>query len=248
MRPGGPAVSARRRVGFWYRFVVVAAKPVLRVFTTREWRGAEHLPAEGGIIVAANHVSEIDPFAVGEFLWDHGWPPRFLAKAELFRRAPVKWVLNGAQQIPVSRNSVDASLVLEPAVEALRRGECVLVYPEGSVTRDPELWPMKARTGVARLALLSGAPVIPIAQWGPEQVLPYRARRPRLFPRCTFHVVAGPPVDLSAFVGKPPTAELLRATTDTIMWRVTKQLAEIRGETPPDRFFDMKADVARETA
>ena len=241
-------MSARRRVGFWYRLVVVVAKPLLRLFTTREWRGVENLPSEGGVIVAANHVSEIDPFAVGELLWDNHRPPRFLAKAELFRKAPVKWVLNGAEQIPVSRNSVDASLALQPAVEALARGECVLIYPEGSATRDPDLWPMKARTGVARLALLSGAPVIPVAQWGPEQVLPYKARRPRLFPRRRFQVVAGPPVDLSPFVGKPLTAELLRATTDTIMWRVTKQLAEIRGETPPDRFFDMKADVAKETA
>jgi 1-acyl-sn-glycerol-3-phosphate acyltransferase len=241
-------VSARRRVGFWYRLVIVVAKPLLRLLITRDWRGAENLPADGGLIIAANHVSEIDPFAVGEFLLDNGRLPRFLAKAELFRKAPVKWVLNGAEQIPVSRNSVDAALALQPAVEALRRGECVLIYPEGSATRDPQMWPMKARTGIARLALLSGAPVIPIAQWGPEQLLPYRARRPRLFPRCKFRVVAGPPVDLSAFAGKPQTAELLRAATDTIMWRVTKQLAEIRGETPPDRFFDLRAAVAKETA
>jgi len=241
-------VSARQRVGFWYRLVVVVAKPLLRVFTKREWRGIDNVPAEGGVIIAANHVSELDPFAVGEFLLDHGRPPRFLAKSELFRKAPLKWVLVGAQQIPVSRNSVDASLALEPAVEALRRGECVLIYPEGSATRDPQLWPMKARTGVARLALLSGPPVIPVAQWGPEQVLPYKARRPRLLPRHTFQVVAGPPVDLSPFVGKPLTAELLRAATDTIMWRVTKQLAQVRGETAPDRFYDMKAVGAKENA
>ena len=241
-------MSARQRVGFWYRLVVVVAKPLLRVFTKREWRGIDNVPAEGGVIIAANHVSELDPFAVGEFLLDHGRPPRFLAKSELFRKAPLKWVLVGAQQIPVSRNSVDASLALEPAVEALRRGECVLIYPEGSATRDPQLWPMKARTGVARLALLSGPPVIPVAQWGPEQVLPYKARRPRLLPRHTFQVVAGPPVDLSAFVGKPLTAELLRAATDTIMWRVTKQLAQVRGETAPDRFYDMKAVGAKENA
>jgi 1-acyl-sn-glycerol-3-phosphate acyltransferase len=241
-------VSAGRRVGFWYRLIVVVAKPLLRLFTRREWRGISNVPAQGGVIVAANHVSELDPFAVGEFLIDHGRPPRFLAKAELFRKAPVKWVLSGTQQIPVSRNSADASLALEPAVEALRRGELVLIYPEGSATRDPQLWPMKARTGVARLALLSGAPVIPVAQWGPEQVLPYKARRPRLLPRHTFQVVAGPPVDLSEFAGKPQTAELLRAATDTIMWRVTKQLAELRGETPPDRFFDMRAAAAKESA
>ena len=241
-------MSAGRRVGFWYRLVVVVAKPLLRVFTRRKWHGIDNLPAAGGFIVAANHVSELDPFAVGEFLFDHGRPPRFLAKAELFRKAPVKWVLKGAQQIPVSRNSVDASLALEPAVEALQRGECVLIYPEGSATRDPQMWPMKARTGVARLALLSGAPVIPIAQWGPQEFLPYKARRPRLLPRHTFEVAAGPPVDLSAFAGKPLTAELLRAATDTIMWRVTKQLAQLRGETPPDRFFDMRAEAAKETA
>ena len=241
-------MKARARVGFWYRLVVVIAKPLLRLFTHRQWEGIENLPSEGGVIIAANHVSELDPFAVGEFLFDHGRPPRFLAKAELFRRAPVKWVLNGADQIPVSRNSVDASLALEPAVEALQRGECVLIYPEGSATRDPEQWPMKARTGVARLALLSGVPVVPVAQWGPQEFLPYKARRPRLFPRHTFRVVAGPPVDLSAFAGKPLTAELLRAATDTIMWRVTKQLAQIRGETPPDRFFDMRAGASKETA
>jgi 1-acyl-sn-glycerol-3-phosphate acyltransferase len=248
MRAGGDPVTARRRVGFWYRLIIVLAKPLLRLLTRRQWRGMDNLPLDGGIIVAANHVSEIDPFAVGEFLLDNGRVPRFLAKAELFRKAPVKWILKGAEQIPVSRNSVDASLALDPAVAALRRGECVLIYPEGSATRDPKMWPMKARTGVARLALLSGAPVIPVAQWGPEQLLPYKARRPRLFPRPTFEVLAGPPVDLSAFTGKPLTAELLRATTDTIMWRVTKQLAELRGETPPDRFFDLKADVAKESA
>jgi len=241
-------VAARTRVGFWYRLVVVVAKPLVLLFTSRQWRGAENLPAEGGVIVAANHVSELDPFAVGHFLYDNHRPPRFLAKAELFRKAPVKWVLTGAEQIPVSRNSVDASLALEPAVQALRRGECVLIYPEGSATRDPQMWPMKARTGVARLALLSGAPVIPVAQWGPQKFLPYKARRPRLFPRNTFQVLAGPPVDLSAFQGKPLTAELLRAATDTIMWRVTKQLAQLRDETPPDRFYDMKAGGAKESA
>src|SRR3954469_10471627 len=239
VRPGGLAVSARRRVGFWYRLLIVVPKPLLRLLITRDWRGAENLPAEGGLIIAANHVSEIDPFAVGEFLLDNGRLPRFLAKAELFRKAPVKWVLNGAEQIPVSRNSVDASLALEPAVEALHRGECVLIYPEGSATRDPDLWPMKARTGVARLALLSGAPVIPVAQWGPQEILRYKARRPKLLPRHTMHILVGPPVDLSEFAGKPLTVELLRTATDKVMHRVADQLAELRGEPAPASFFVM---------
>lgn len=242
-------MARRRRLGFWYRLVVYVAKPLLLVFTKREWRGSDNLPAEGGVIVAANHVSELDPLVIGHFLYDNHRPPRFLAKAELFRKAPLKWILVGADQIPVHRHAADASAALEPAVAALHRGECVLIYPEGSATRDPELWPMKARTGVARLAMLSGAPVVPIAQWGPQTILPYKKRRPSLLPRHTMQIYAGPPVDLSAFLGKPLTAELLRAVTDTVMHRIADQLAELRGTPAPAEFYDMKAHLpARETA
>lgn len=231
----------RQRIGFWYRLVVVVVTPLMRTFTSRDWRGEEHVPPTGGIIVAANHVSELDPLAVGHFLFHVGRPPRFLAKAELFRKTPLKWIFVGAEQIPVYRRAPDASAALAPAVDALHRGECVLIYPEGSATRDPQLWPMKARTGVARLALLSGAPVIPVAQWGPQQILPYKARRPKLFPRRTMQVLAGPPVDLSAYAGKPMTVELLRAATDTVMHRVADQLAVLRGESPPAEFYDAAA-------
>ena len=233
-------MARRQRLGFWYRLVVVVAKPLLRLFTRTERSGAEHIPRTGGFIAAANHVSELDPFVVGEFLLDNGRPPRFLAKRELFRKPPLKWIFEGARQIPVDRKSADASLALSAAVDALHAGECVLIYPEGSATRDPELWPMRARTGVARLALLSGVPVIPVAQWGPQEILPYRARRPKLLPRHTMKVVAGPPVDLSAFAGKPITAELLRAATDHVMHTVAELLAGLRGGTPPTDFYDVR--------
>ena len=233
----------RLRLGFWYRFVVCVIKPLLFLLTKKDWRGTDNLPRDGGIIVAANHVSEIDPLVIGHYLINHGRPPRFLAKAELFRKAPLKWIVEGAKQIPVSRHASDAAAALVPAVEALERGECVLIYPEGSATRDPDLWPMKARTGVARVALMSGVPVIPIAMWGPEAILPYKARRPKLFPRRTMRVLAGPPVDLSAYAGKPVTADLLRAATDTIMHRITDQLVELRGGVPPKEFYDMKANT-----
>jgi len=233
-------VAWRVRIGFWYRLVVVVAKPLLRLFTKRQRAGVEHVPATGGFIAVANHVSEIDPLVVGEFLLDLGRPPRFLAKKELFRSAPMKWIVTGAKQIPVDRRSADAAQALSAAVDALKAGECVLIYPEGSATRDPKLWPMRARTGVARLALLSGAPVIPIAQWGPQEILPYKARRPKLFPRRTMQVIAGPPVDLSDYVGKPVTAELLRDVTDRIMHAVADLLAGLRGGTPPPMFYDSR--------
>lgn len=236
------------RLGFWYRLVLVIAKPLLRVFTKREWRGMEHVPTSGGFIAVANHVSELDPFMVGEFLVDQQRPPRFLAKKELFAKAPVKWIVQGAKQIPVDRKSTDASKALSAAVDALHRGECVLIYPEGSATRDPDLWPMRARTGIARLALLSGVPVVPIAQWGPQEILPYKARRPKLFPRRTMKVLAGPPVDLSQYRDQPVTAELLRDVTDHVMRVVAQLLVELRGGTPPATFYDMKEPTTmRET-
>lgn len=231
-------------MGFWYRLVVVVVKPLLRMFTIRDRRGTDNVPREGGIIVVANHVSEIDPLTVGEYLVDLGRPPRFLAKQELFRKPPLKWIVEGAQQIPVDRNTADAGRALSAAVDALNRGECVLIYPEGSATRDPQLWPMKARTGAARLALLSGAPVVPVAQWGPQRILPYKARRPKLFPRTRVSIVAGPPVDMSAYVGKPVTADLLRDATNAIMHAVADLLAELRGEPAPLEFYDPKSATA----
>jgi 1-acyl-sn-glycerol-3-phosphate acyltransferase len=227
-------------MGFWYGLVVHIVRPTMVLLTRRRWRGAEHLPAEGGVIVAVNHVSELDPFVIGHFLVNNRRLPRFLAKAELFRKPPLKWIFEGAHQIPVSRHAADASAALAPAVEALQRGECVLIYPEGSVTRDPQMWPMKARTGIARIALLSGAPVVPVAQWGPQEILPYKARRPKLLPRRTMDVLAGPPVDLSAYAGRPMTGELLHEVTDTVMHQVADLLGELRGEVPPREFYDMK--------
>lgn len=243
-RPAPEVRRPRQRLGFWYRLVICVVKPLMLILTKREWRGAENIPNSGGIIVAANHVSEIDPLVVGHFLVDLGRAPRFLAKSELFRKPPMKWIVEGAKQIPVYRKATDASAAVAPAVEALKQGECVLIYPEGSATRDPDMWPMKARTGVARVALLSGVPVIPIAMWGPQEVLPYKARRPKLLPRRTMKLVAGAPVDLSSYTGKPLTAELLHAATDAIMRRIADQLGELRGETPPTEFYDMKAAAA----
>ena len=235
----------RIRLGFWYRLVIVVVKPLLRMFTTRDWRGQENIPSQGGIIVVANHVSEVDPLMVADYLLHAaGRPPRFLAKKELFRKAPLKWVLEGAEQIPVDRRSGDAARALSAAVEALHRGECIFIYPEGSATRDPALWPMKSRTGAARLALLSGAPVIPIAQWGPQQVLAYKARKPHLLPRTRISVLAGPPVDLSAYVDKPVTAALLRDATTTIMRAVAALLEQLRDETAPEEFYDAEAAAA----
>jgi 1-acyl-sn-glycerol-3-phosphate acyltransferase len=226
------------RLGFWYRLVVVVAQPALRLTTIRDWRDQERIPQSGGFILAANHVSYVDPMALGLYVLDAGRVPKYLAKASLFEKPLIKHVFIGAKQIPVYRGTADASNALSAAVDAVQAGECVLIYPEGSATRDPDGWPMKARTGVARLALMTGAPVVPVAQWGPQNLWRYKEKFPRPFPRKKVQILAGPPVDLSAYLGEPMTAEVLREVTDLIMARITDLLVDLRGGRPPAVAYD----------
>jgi 1-acyl-sn-glycerol-3-phosphate acyltransferase len=215
-------------------------KPLLRLTTIRDWQGQDRIPQTGGFILAANHVSYVDPLTLGVYVLEAGRIPKYLAKSSLFERPLIKHVFIGAKQIPVYRGTADASKALSAAVEAVNAGDCLLIYPEGSATRDPDCWPMKARTGVARLALMTGAPVIPVAQWGPQKLWRYKAKLPRPFPPKRVQILAGWPVDLSAFAGKPMTAEVLREVTDLIMARITDLLVELRGGEPPAVAFDPK--------
>jgi 1-acyl-sn-glycerol-3-phosphate acyltransferase len=141
--------------------------------------------------------------------------------------------MRGTGQLPVYRGQSDAALVLRDVEQGLRDGACVIFYPEGTATRDPDLWPMVPRTGVARAALATGVPVIPVAQWGAQRILPYGSMHPHLLPRSLVQITAGPPVDLSAFSGKPLSPQVLREATELIMKDVTGLLGGIRGETPP---------------
>ena len=234
--------KAPRRIGFWYRLAVVVLRPLLMLLTKRDWRGGQHLPADGGIVVVTNHISHVDPLTFAHFVYDHGRLPRFLGKEVLFRLFLVGRVLRGARQIPVYRETADASRAFSAAVAAVRAGECVAIYPEATLTREPDLWPMVGKTGAARVALETQAPVVPIAQWGPHELLPAYAKRPRVLPRKTMHVWAGPPVDLSAYRGRPIDAALLREVTEVIMAAITELLEGIRGETAPVVRFDVRAN------
>jgi len=205
------------------------------VLTRRDWRGAEHLPADTGFVACVNHISYLDPLSVAHFLHDNGCPPRFLAKESVFRIPVGGGILRGAGQIPVRRETAEAGRALDAAVQAVEDGECVVVYPEATLTRDPGLWPMVGKTGAARIALTTGCPVVPIAQWGVQEILGPYARRPRPFPRRTMHVHAGPPVDLGELRDRPLDTATLRAATDLILGAVTILLEGIRGEQAPDR-------------
>jgi 1-acyl-sn-glycerol-3-phosphate acyltransferase len=234
----------RRGSGFWYGLAIAVIWPWAIFGTRLSWRGGEHLPRTGGVLLACNHVSFADPIFDVAFGVSHGRMPRFLAKAELWSMPVVKWVLGGGRHIPVHRQSMRAGDAYKDAIAALERGEVVVFYPEATYTADPAGWPMKAKTGIARIALVTGVPVIPVANWGTQDLLPPGSGRLRLLPRKRVTVVAGPPVDLSAWLGGPRTRTALEGATTAIMADVTKLVADVRGEAPPEVPFDPDARPA----
>ncbi|MPZ27256.1 MAG: 1-acyl-sn-glycerol-3-phosphate acyltransferase [Micromonosporaceae bacterium] len=224
---------AAGRLGFWRRFAVAVVKPPLLLLTRRRWHGAEHIPATGGVIVVANHVSHADPLAVAHFVYDAGRWPQFLGKQSVFDLPVVGWLLHRVRQIPVRRGTVDAARSLEAATAAVRAGDAVVIYPEGTITKHPDLWPMRGRTGVARLWLDTGAPVVPVVSWGAQAISDPRTGKLRPRPRTPVTVVAGPPIDLSAHRGSPPTTATMHAITEAVMDRLRELLAEVRREPAP---------------
>lgn len=225
-----------------YAVVAFIVRRLVVLSCDRDFRGLDRIPREGGIILAANHVSVADPFAIALFVDQAGRRPRFMAKASLFRIPVAGALLRGLGQIPVHRYTADAKLSLSAAADAVRSGEIVVIYPEGTTTHDSDYWPMQARTGVARLAIETGAPVVPVGQWGSQEFLGRRGRF-RPFPRKTLHVRAGAPVPLHAWSGAKMDAQTLRECTDAIMTEITTLVAQIRELPAPG-----SADHTRRTA
>ncbi|WP_434743177.1 lysophospholipid acyltransferase family protein [Micromonospora sp. SH-82] len=223
----------RRKLGFWQRFAVVLAKPVMTIWTRRTWRGEAHLRRDGGTIIVANHLSHADPMVLAHFVYDAGRWPRFLGKASVFRVPLVGGLLHRCRQIPVERGTTEAAKSLEALVAAIDEGGAVVIYPEGTTTRHPQLWPMRGKTGAARLALATGAPVVPVAMWGPQRMFDPRTGRFDPRPRIPVTVAAGPPIDLGRWQGSAPTRVVLEEMTDQIMLSLRDLLAELREETPP---------------
>jgi len=242
-------VQRSEKAGPYLRFCVIVLYPLISVLWRRRWIHPERIPSHGPAILAINHISYADPFVVARVVWERGRSPRFLAKASLFHLPVVGRIMSGAGQIPVHRGTADASAALSDAVQALRRGQLVLIYPEGTVTRDPQFWPMAARTGIARLALLApDVPVIPVGQWGSHRFLDIYAHRFRPLPRKTVSVACGEAVDLSDFRSADPgapEAEILHAMTDRIMRAVRDQVAILREEPAPDSFY-IRPDSGKE--
>lgn len=229
---------ANRPMSRALRIIVFFIRPILVVVTKQDWKGMENLP-DGGFVLAPNHVSHLDPFLISHFMVDNGIAPRFLAKDTLMDLKVAGRILKAAEQIPVYRGTEGAAESLRAAVAAVDDGGVVTIYPEGTITRDPDGWPMSGRTGAVRVALASGKPLVPVMQWGPQEIMwPYK-KQLRLLPRKTIHVRVGKPLDLSRFEGQPLTEQLLHEATDMLMDELTALMAEVRGEHPVGQRIDV---------
>ena len=192
----------RRYSQAWRNGTKVVLPPLIKSLMKRDWQGYQHFPREGGMLVAANHLSYADWPAMSLFVHEAGRYPAFMIKSSAFDVKLIGPFLRVLGQLPVRRGEADAANVLKVAEQALTAGECVIIYPEGTATRDPDQWPMVAKTGVARLALATGVPVVPVAQWGAQEILPYGEVKPHPVPRKLVRMLAGPPVDLSDVRGQ----------------------------------------------
>ena len=226
------------------------AEPIVRgalvSTTTHEWTGGHHIPETGGCIIVLNHISHVDPLTSAHLVYDHGRLPHYLAKSGLFKNKALAGFLRAAGQIPVERLSRNAVGAFDAAVQAVRDGKCVVVYPEGTITRDPDGWPMTGKSGAARIALETGCPVIPVGQWGAQQLLAPYSKKPDLFPRKLVRMKVGPPIDLGDLAAKPRTQAVILEATDRIMTVITGLVEEVRGEKAPAERFDMKKAGVRQ--
>lgn len=225
--------------GWAFNIAVPILKPLLIATTRREWLGGENLPESGGYIIALNHISHIDPLTAAHLVYDHGRKPRYLAKSGLFDNKALGFFMRGAGQIPVKRDTKDAVGAYSAAVDAVRAGQCVVIYPESTITRDPDMWPMKGKSGAARIALETGCPVIPVGQWGAQEILAPYTKSPHLVPRHRVVMQVGPPVGLDDLREQPRTAATVNEATARIMAAITHQLELVRGEQAPVERYDM---------
>ncbi|MGO1434359.1 MAG: lysophospholipid acyltransferase family protein [Canibacter sp.] len=242
---GRSSDEKRRPSIFWV--LAGAVLPLWSVMTRYRYTPESRLPASGPFIVAPNHFSEIDPISVGVAIWHLGRAPRFMAKASLFRIPVIGWIMRKSGQIPVERGSSRSKPrsrnPIGAASEIVKREAGVIVYPEGTLTRDPDLWPMRGKTGAVRLALEADIPLYPMAHWGSQELMPRYGKGIRPFPRKTIEVAVGKPFDLSRFRNKPLTQQMLNEATEELMNEISKLAAQLRGITPPvERWDPLKHD------
>lgn len=222
-----------------WRFIAGLVLPLMNLVSSITVRGGNNIPRKGPFIVAPCHFSAIDPVIMGIAVWKSGRTPRFMAKASLFKLPVIGAALRWLGQIPVDREGGQRALGPMKAARTLAsEGNGVIIYPEGTLTRDPELWPMRGKTGAVRMALDSGIPLIPAAHWGTQTLLPRYTSKLKLFPRTPITVLLGKPIDLSAFAGVQLDQKTLNQATLILMNAITDLQSQLRGERAPEKRWD----------
>jgi len=252
-----PLVQTPRRVGRFgrgkeksavFRGVAAVGAPLFDGLARIEVRGAEKLPAEGAFVLAPNHYSNIDPVVVARLMWTIGRVPRFLAKASLFRVPVFGSLMRAMGHVPVERGGrTHDSDPLQAGRALATSGGGVIIYPEGTLTRDPDLWPMKGKSGAVRLALQAGVPLIPMAHWGSQHVMGRYSAKISLFPRKRIVAAIGDPVDLSPWRGRHLDQAAYTEATALVMQRITELLAGLRDEEAPAERWDPHTKHQKET-
>jgi 1-acyl-sn-glycerol-3-phosphate acyltransferase len=192
---------------------------------------------EGGVIVISNHTSYADGVLLALVCRRLGRSARLLATAGVFRAPLLGPAIRKLGFIPVNRGAADASDALAPAAKALAAGEVIALFPEGRLTRDPDHWPEKAKTGAVRLALQTGAPIVPVAIEGAHRVIGRQRRLIGLLKnvilRPKVHTAVGAPIDVRSMLLGDETPDEIRRLTDEVMARLIDLVEELRGEQAP---------------
>lgn len=238
----------RRPSLFWPLAALVV--PLMGLFAKIRITGAEKLPRDGAFVLAPNHYSELDPLIVAVAVWRIGRAPRFMAKESLFKIPVVGWLLRKTGMIPVARSSsaTAAKQTMKQSADLVEHGRGVIVYPEGTLTRDPDLWPMRGKSGAVRLALSDGIPLIPMAQWGTQAIMGRYQKGLSLWPlRKPITVVIGDPVDVSDLRSRAGEQSALNEATTRLMNAITTLLEDIRDEKAPAERWNPASHGQKET-
>ena len=231
-----PKIKRENNLAFVLVAMVLA--PILRLMFNIKTSGKENLP-QGGYILVGNHLSYLDPFSFAYSVYLHmKRVPHYLAKESIFRIPIIGKILPKVGQIPVYRGGKSNEEPLRAAKEYLKAGQVVVVFPEGTLTRDPDQWPMRGKAGAIRLAVELGLPIVPCGQWGVEKVLGNYSKKFRPNPFHTVRVKIGKPMFFRELEGKTPSAKELSDATDKVMREISAIVGELRGETPPAELWD----------
>ena len=249
MTPMSSRSSETTRPSVFWPLAALVIPPMSLIAKIRV-TGAEKLPKEGAFVLAPNHYSEFDPLIVAVAVWRMGRAPRFMAKESLFRVPVLGWFLRRTGMIPVARTSSASSArqTMKQSEELVEHGRGVIVYPEGTLTRDPDLWPMRGKSGAVRLALADGIPLIPMAQWGTQEIMGRYQKGLSLWPlRKPVHVLVGDPVDVEDLRARAGEPVALTEATNRLMNAITALLEQLRDEKAPAERWNPASHGQKET-